>query len=84
MVIGPSIVFNRLPITALFMVTKQTRPGAVAAPAPDNSFFSSSCAHFMWTLSTIHHQIGTAEGLVYVVSQPNVIITKSTGYNEAA
>lgn len=65
----------------LYMVAEHLRPAAVAA-APAPAVACCSCAHFMWTLST-SHPIGKAEGLVYIVSQPNVIITKITGYNEA-
>lgn len=45
----------------------------------------NSCARFMWTPSRSSPiDIGKAEGLVYIVSQPNVTITKISGYNEAA
>lgn len=65
------------------MVTQHSCAAAVAAPVP---VYHSVSAPFMWTFSTsIHQRIGTAdEGFVYIVSQPNVIITKITGYNEAA
>lgn len=71
---------------SMFMVTKLASPAAVAAPVHLAPGHVNSSARFMWTLSTttIHHQTGTAEGFVYIVSQPNVIITKITGYNEAA
>lgn len=69
----------------MFMVTQHLRPAAVAAPSVLTAAVGAPFAHFMWTPSPVVHLVGKlAEGLVYIVSQPNVTITKITGYNEAA
>lgn len=68
--------------TSSFMVRALVTPAAVAAATAAVAPVVL-CAHFMWTVSPIHQQIGTVKGLVYIAI-PNVIITKILGYNEAA